>query len=44
MGDMEFEPEIDPTLFEEDFDYESLEEEEYDDHAWDEEDLVEEEE
>lgn len=44
MDDMDFEPEIDPDLFEEEFDYESLEEEEYDDHAWDDDDLAEEEE
>lgn len=39
MTDMEFEPEIDPDLFEEDFDFP----EDYDDHAFDE-DLLEEEE
>jgi hypothetical protein len=44
MQDMEFEPEIDPDLFDEEFHCESLEEEEYDDHAWDDDDLAEEEE
>lgn len=47
MSDMEFEPEIDPDLFDEDLLDEIDEEfdlaEDYDDHAWDEDDLAEEE-
>lgn len=47
MSDMDFEPEIDPDLFDEDL-IEEIEHEfdvaeDYDDHAWDEEKLEEEE-